>query len=61
MELLNRYDDFIFWPLELNFENFKISLNNMHPSMKFTFENPETIYENEKKEQVLNFLDVKII
>ena len=29
--------------------------------MKFTFENPEIIYENENKVQVLNFLDVKII
>ena len=33
----------------------------MHPSIKFTFENPETIYENEKKVQVSNFLDAKII
>ena len=33
----------------------------MHPSIKFTFENREIIYENEKKVQVLNFLDVKII
>ena len=63
MELLKRYTDdgFIFWPLKLNFENFKTCLNNMHPSIKFTFEKPEIIYENEKKVQVLNFLDVKII
>ena len=33
----------------------------MHPSIKFTFENPEIIYENEEKVEVLNFLDVKII
>ena len=33
----------------------------MHPSIKFTFEKQEIIYENEKKLQVLNFLDVKII
>ena len=33
----------------------------MHSSIKFTFKNPEIIYENEKKVQVLNFLDVKII
>ena len=32
----------------------------MYPSIKFTFENPEIIYEKEKKVQVLNFLDVKI-
>ena len=31
----------------------------MYPSIKFTFENPEIIYEKEKKAQVLNFLDVK--
>ena len=58
MELSKRYmdDGFIFWPLKLNFENFKTCLNNMHPSIKFTFENPEIIYENEKKVQALNFL-----
>ena len=63
LELLKRYmdDGFIFWSLKLNFENFKICLNNMHPSIKFMFEKPEIIYENEKKVQVLNFLDVKII
>ena len=33
----------------------------MHPSIKFTFENPEIIYENEKKVEVLNFLDIKVI
>ena len=33
----------------------------MQPSIKFTFENPEIIYENEKKVQALNFLDVKTI
>ena len=63
MELLKRYmdDGFIFWPLKLNFGNFKTCLNNMHPSSKFKFENPEIIYENEKKVQVLNFSDVKTI
>ena len=63
MELLKGYmdNDFIFWTLKLNFENFKTSLNNMHRSIKLTFENPEIIYENETKVQVLNFLDVKII
>ena len=39
----------------------KTCLNNMHPSIKFTFEEPKVINENEKKRQVLNFLDVKII
>ena len=33
----------------------------MNPSIKFTFENPEIIYENETKVQVLNFLEVKTI
>ena len=63
MGLLKRYMDngFILWPLKLNFENFKTCLNNTHPSLKFTFENPEIVYENENKVQVLNFLDVKII
>ena len=63
MEILECYmnNGFIFWPLKLNFENFKAHLNNMHPLIKFMFENPEIIYENEKKVQALNFLDVKII
>ena len=33
----------------------------MHPSIKLTFEKRKIIYENEKKVQVLSFLDVKII
>ena len=55
MELFKRYidDGFIFWPLKLNFENFKKCLDSMHSSTKFTFENLEIIYENEKKVQVL--------
>ena len=63
MELLKRYmdDGFIFWLLKLDSENFLKCLNNQHPSIKFTFENLEIIYENEKKVQALNFLDVKII
>ena len=63
MELSKSYmnDGFIFWSLKLNFENFKTCLNTMHPSIKFTFENLEIIYENEKKVQILNLLDVKII
>ena len=46
-------DGFIFWPLKLNLENFKTCLNSMHPSIKFTSENSEIIYESEKKVQVL--------
>ena len=50
MELLKHMnDDFIFWPFQLIFENFKTCLNDMHRSIKFTFEKPEIIYENEKK------------
>ena len=39
MELLKRYmdDGFIFWPLKLNFENFKTCLNNTDPSIKDSF------------------------
>ena len=47
--------------MKLNFEHIKTCLNNMLPSVKFTFESPEFIYENGKKVRVLNFLDVKII
>ena len=50
-------DGFILWPLKKNLK----CLNNMHPSIKFTFEKPEIIYENKQKVQVLNFLDVKLI
>ena len=51
IQLLKRYmdDGFIFWPETLNFENFKTSLNSMHPSIKFTFEKAEIIYEMTKK------------
>ena len=33
----------------------------MHPWINFTFEKPEIVYENEKKAEILNFLDVKKI
>ena len=51
MELLKRYmdDGFIFCLLKLNFKNFKTCSNNMHPSIKFTFEKAKIIYENENK------------
>ena len=32
----------------------------MYPSITFTFEKSEIIYENEKKVQVLNFFDVNL-
>ena len=51
----------LFFTVSLFKTCFKTCLNNMHPSTKFTFENPEIIYENEKKLQVLDFLDVKTI
>ena len=53
-ELLKRImgDGFIFWPLKLSFEKFKTCLNNINPSIKFTFEKQEIIYENEKKVQI---------
>ena len=61
MELLKCYIMVVsvFWPLKPNIENLKTCLNNMHPSIKFTFENSEIIYQNDKKEQVLNSLDVQ--
>ena len=43
---------FIFWPLKLNFENFKC-LNNTHPSIYFWKIRNHLC--NEKKGQVLNF------
>ena len=52
-------DDFIFWPLKLNFENFKTYLNNMLPSSVFMFEKRESIYENKKKSTSFKFLRCK--
>ena len=51
IQLLKRYmdDGFIFWPKTLNFENFKTSLNIMHPSIKFTFEKADIILKMTKK------------
>ena len=66
-ELLKRYmnEGFILWSLKLTFENLKICLNNMTPSIKFTFEKPEIIYENGssiyEKAVGLKLLDVKKI
>ena len=51
----------MFWSLKLNFENFKMFLNDMPQSIKFTFEKLDINYENEQKVEVLNFLHVKII
>ena len=40
VDLLKLYmdDGFICWPLKSNFENFKTCLNDMHSSIKLTFE-----------------------
>ena len=58
-------EGFILWSLKLTFENLKICLNNMTPSIKFTFEKPEIIYENGssiyEKAVGLKLLDVKKI
>ena len=53
-------DGFIFWSLKLKLGNFKTYLNNMHSSIKLK-KKTEMVYEKEKKLQVFNFLDVKII
>ena len=63
MKLLKRYMNygFVFSLLKLNFQYFKSCLDNMLPSFKFRIEKPETVYENQKKVQALNILDVKKI
>ena len=62
--IFKRYmdDGFLLWPSSFNFNDFCFCLNNLHPSIRFTFEKAE-ITTNEKGEelQILNFLDVKVI
>ena len=50
MELLKRYmdDGFIFCPLKLYFENSKTYLNNMHSSIKFTFETRNHLWKRKE-------------
>mgnify|MGYP001791660898 FL=1 len=55
-------DCFIIWPSHLSFHNFIKCLNNMHPSIKYTFEKVKIVNNDiHSFTKVLNFLDVKII
>ena len=55
-------DCFIIWPSHLSFHNFIKCLNNMHPSIQYTFEKAKIVNNDiHSFTKVLNFLDVKII
>ena len=51
---------FIFWPKYLNFNNFSICLNDLHPAIKYTIEKSKVIVQNPKYCQVVNFLHVSV-
>ena len=62
--VFKRYMDngFLLWPVRLNFDNFMTCLNNLHLSIKYTFEKAKiTKDEKGNQIQVLNFLDVNVI
>ena len=54
-------DSFIFWSKHLDFNDFSICLNNLHPAIKHTFEKAKIIVENSESCQVINVLDVLVI
>ena len=54
-------DGFIFWPKHLDFNRFSISLNDLHPAIKYTFEKAKVIVQNLESCQVINFLVVSVI
>ena len=63
-EVFKRYmdDGFLLWPENLNFNNFMICLNNLHPSIKYTFEKDKIMRdENGNTVQILNFLNINVI
>ena len=54
-------DGFIFWPKHLYFNNFSVSLNNLHSAIKYTFERTKVIVQNSESCQVMNSLDVSVM
>ena len=62
-EVFRRYmhDGFLLWPAMLNFGNFMVCLNNLHPSINNTYEKAK-VARDEKGNlvQILNFLDTNV-
>ena len=60
-KVLRRYmdDEFLLWQAMSNFNNVRVCLNNLHPSINYTY---EKVARNEKGNlvQILNFLDVNV-
>ena len=55
-------DGFTFWRKHLDFKYFSTFLNNLHPSIKYTFEKAKLIQSNHSEAyKVLNFLDIEVI
>ena len=55
-------DGFIFWPKHPDFKYFSTCLNNLHPSIKYTFDKAKLISSNPSQPyQVLNFLNIEVI
>ena len=53
-------DNFLLWPSNLNFDHFRFCVNNLHPSIRFTFDKAERINDKKGEElQILTFLDEK--
>ena len=63
-KIFRRYMDneFLLWPAMLNFDNFMVYLNNLHPFTNYTYEEAKvTRDEKGNLVQILNFLDVNVI
>ena len=55
-------DGFLLWPAMLNFDSFIVCLNNLHPSINYTYEKAKvTRDEKGNLVQILNSLDVNVI
>ena len=54
-------DGFLLWPVMLNFHNFMVCLNNLHPSINYTYGKGK-VARDEKGNlvQILSFLNVKL-
>ena len=63
-KIFRRYMDneFLLWPAMLNFDNFMVYLNNLHPFTNYKYEEAKvTRDEKGNLVQILNFLDVNVI
>ena len=55
-------DAFLLWPVMLNFDSFMVCLNNLCPSINYTYEKEKvTLDEIGNLVQILNFLNASFI